>query len=228
MPDSIRGFLAATLAFALGALLSASALAQTPKGGTSRIICWTDASGKVVGCGDKVPPEYEGAATRELDRRGVTRKTTDTAEVEARRAAEKEAMAKQRAEENRRHAEQRRRDTALLNTYANENEIDLRRDREIQEVDRIIRQFEGLHKSALTRRDTALERADTADRSRKPSEILRDEAARAEADMEKYEKSIAAKNREKQEIRARYAETKQRYMALRAAGMQPTGTSARK
>lgn len=228
MPDSNRAFLAAALAFALGALLSAPALAQMPKGGTTRIICWTDASGKVIGCGDKVPPEYEGAATRELDRRGVTRKTTDTAEVEAKRAAEKEAMAKQREEENRRYAEQRRRDLALLNAYANENEIDLRRDREIQEVDRIIRQFEGLHKSALARRDTALERADAADRSRKPSEILRDEAARAEAAMEMHEKSIAAKNREKDEIRARYAETKRRYLALKAAGPQPGSSATRK
>jgi hypothetical protein len=228
MPVSTRAFPAAALAFALGALLSASALAQMPKGGASRIICWTDASGKVVGCGDKVPPEYEGAATRELDRRGVTRKTTDTAEVEAKRAAEKAAMAKQMEEENRRHAEQRRRDLALLNTYANENEIDLRRDREIQEVERIIRQFEGLHKSALARRDTALERADAADRTRKPSEILRDEVARAEADVERHEQSIAAKNREKEEIRARYAETKRRYLALKAAGPQPAGAASKK
>jgi hypothetical protein len=228
MPDSIRAFLAVAPAFALGALISASALAQQPKGGATRIICWTDASGKVVGCGDKVPPEYEGNATRELDRRGVTRKTTDTAEAEARRAAEKEALAKQREEENRRIAEQRRRDTALLNTYANESEIDLRRDREVQEVDRILKQFEGLHKSAAARRETALDRAVAADKAGKPSDFLRDEVSRAEADMEKHEKSIADKNREKEEIRARYAETKQRYMALKAAGPQIGGSASKK
>jgi hypothetical protein len=142
--------------------------------------------------------------------------------------AEKEAMAKQREEGNRRFAEQRRRDTALLNTYANEKEIDQRRDREVQEVDRILRQFEELHKSATARRDTALERAAAADRAGKSSDVLRDEAARAEADMEKIEKSIAAKNREKEEIRARYAATKQRYLALRAGGAQAEGSAAKK
>jgi hypothetical protein len=227
MPDNTRAFLAAALALALGALVAASAPAQQPKP-ASKIICWTDASGKVIGCGDKVPPEYEGSATRELDRRGVTRKTTDTAEAEAKRAAEKEATAKQREEENRRFAEQRRRDMALLNTYASEKEIDQRRDREVQEVDRILRQFEELHKSATARRDTALERAVAADKAGKPSDVLRDEAARAEADMEKIEKSIAAKNREKEEIRARYAATKQRYLALRAGGAQSRGSPANK
>ncbi|HEY7742139.1 MAG TPA: hypothetical protein VIA19_03750 [Burkholderiales bacterium] len=228
MPDSNRVFLAAALAFALEALLSASALAQMPKGGTSRIICWTDASGKVVGCGDKVPPEYEGAATRELDRRGVTRKTTDTAEVEAKRAAEKEAMAKQKAEENRRYAEQRRRDLALLNTYAHEDEIDRRRDRELQEADRVLKQFEELRKSAMARRDTARERVAAAAKAEKPSDFLQDEVARAEADMERHEMSIAAKNREKEEIRARYAETRQRYMTLKAAGPRPAGPTSKK
>jgi ribosomal protein L29 len=38
--------------------------------------------------------------------------------------------------------------------------------------------------------------------------------------MAKFEKSINAKNKEKEEIRARYAETKQRYMDLRSGSAQ--------
>ena len=63
----------------------------SPRG--SKIICWKDKSGKVVGCGDKVPPEFEDAATKELDRSGVTRKTTETAEEQAKRAAQDKALA---------------------------------------------------------------------------------------------------------------------------------------
>ena len=216
MPDNTRAFLATALAMALGSLVAATALAQS-KSGTGRIICWKDETGKVVGCGDRVPPEFEGAATKELDRRGVTRKTTETAEEQARRKAQEEALAKQSMEEKRRLAEQRRRDTALLNTYANEYEIDQRRDRELQEVDRVLGQFRGLHQSAAARHAEAQERFEAAEKAGTPSDILKDEVVRAGNDMARLERSIAGKNKEKDDIRARYAETKQRYLELSGA-----------
>ena len=43
---------------------------QRQSGG--KIVCWKDKAGKTVGCGDKVPPEYQDNATKELNRRGVT------------------------------------------------------------------------------------------------------------------------------------------------------------
>jgi hypothetical protein len=207
-----RVIFTAALGMALAVFAPGSVLAQA-KGG--KIICWKDKSGKVVGCGDKVPPEFEDAATKELDRRGVTRATTDTAEERAKRAAQEEAVAKQKEEERKRFAEQRRRDQALLNTYANDREIDQRRDREMAEIDRVIGQFQGLRKSAETRRTTALGHIAEAEKSgKKPSDFLKDEVARAESDMDRVDKSIAAKNKEKEDIRVRYAETKKRYLEL--------------
>jgi hypothetical protein len=224
MPRNLSVVFAAGLAIVFAAALAASAAAQTK----SRIVCWKDKSGKVIGCGDKVPPEYEDSATKELDRRGVTRKTTGTPEEQAMQAARDEAMAKQKEEEKKRLAEQQRRDSALLNTYANEKEIDQRRDRELQEVDRLLGQFEGLRKSATARRDDAQGRLAAAEKARKPSDALKDEFARTEAEMTKFERSIAAKNKEKEEIRARYAETKERYMALRAGGARSAAAPAKK
>ena len=222
MPRSTRAFLAAALAMALAAFMAGTVLAQS-KG---KIICWKDKSGKVVGCGDKVPPEYEDSATKELDRRGVTRKTTDTAEERAKRAAQEEALAKQKAEEKKRLAEQKRLDSALLNTYASEKEIDQRRDRELLEVDRLLGQFQGLHKAAAARHTDASGRLAAAEKAKKPSAALKDEIARAEADMARLEQSIAGKNKEKEEIRARYAQTRQRYMDLRSGSAQSAAAQA--
>ncbi len=216
MPDSTRAVLAAALALALAAVFSQAAMAQS-KG---RIVCWKDSAGKVIGCGDKVPPEYQDSATKELDRRGVTRKTTETAEEEARRKAQEAAKAQQMEEEKKRLAEQRRKDMVLLNTYANDREIDQRRDRELREVDRLIGQFEGLHKGAASRRDDARKRLESAEKARKPSDAVRDEVARAEAEMAKLEKSINTKNKEKEDITARYAETKRRYLEVGGATAQ--------
>ena len=224
MPKSLSTVFAAGLAIVVTAALATSAMAQS-KG---RIVCWKDKAGKVIGCGDKVPPEYEDSATKELDRRGVTRKTTGTPEEQARQAAQEEALAKKKEEEKKRLAEQQRRDSALLNTYANEKEIDQRRDREIQEVDRLLGQFEGLKKSATARRDDAQGRVAAAEKARKPSDALKDEVARAESEIAKFERSIAAKQKEREEIRARYAETKERYVALRAGGAQSAAAPAKK
>jgi len=216
-----RAFFAAALAMALAAFFAGTVAAQTKGGG--KIICWKDKSGKVVGCGDKVPPEFEDAATKELDRRGVTRKTTETAEEQAKRAAQDEVLAKQKAEENTRQAEQRRRDSALLNTYANEKEIDQRRDRELQELDRLLGQFQALHRNAADRHTDASGRLAKA---KKPSDALKDEVARAEADMAKLEQNMASKTKEKEDISERYAQTKKRYMDLRSGRAQSAAPPA--
>jgi chromosome segregation ATPase len=201
---------AAVLAAAL-ALNAGVALGQAK----SKIVCWKDKAGKVVGCGDRVPPEYQDAATQELDRRGVTRKTTGTAEEEARRQAEAEQLKKQKEEEKKKLDEQRRKDMALLNTYVSEAEIDQRRDRELLEVDRQLNQFRGLHKSATVRHGETAGRLAAVEKAGKPADALKEEVARLEAEKAKLERGIAAREKEKEEIRARYAETRRRFTELR-------------
>jgi hypothetical protein len=213
MRRSLQPIFIAALATAL-ALASGAALAQSKP----KIVCWKDKAGKVVGCGDRIPPEYMDAATQELDRRGVTRKTTGTAEEEARRAAQEEELLKQKEEEKKRTAEQRRKDMALLNTYVSETEIDQRRDRELAEVDRLLTQFHGLHKGASARHSDASARLAAAEKAGKPSDAIKDEVARAEAEKAKLERGIAAREKEKADIRASYAETKKRYVELRSGG----------
>ena len=79
--ERIGTFLAATI-FVSALAMPVDATAQSGK-----IVCWKDKAGKVIGCGDKVPPEFQGSGTKELDSRGVTRKTTESADDAARLAA---------------------------------------------------------------------------------------------------------------------------------------------
>lgn len=197
------------------ALAAGSAAAAESK---SKIVCWKDKAGKVVGCGDRIPPEYQDAATQELDRRGVTRKTTGSVEEEARLQAEAEELKKQKEEERKKQDEQRRRDMALLNTYVSETEIDQRRDRELLEVDRLLNQFRGLHKSATVRHTDAAGRLAAAEKAGKPADVIKDEVTRAETEKAKLERGIATREKEKEEIRARYAETRRRFTELKAGG----------
>ena len=222
MLEHLRAYLAAALATALAASLADAVFAQ------SKIVCWKDKTGKVVGCGDRVPPEYLDAPTRELDRTGMTRKITGSAEEEARRAAQKAEKDKQKDEQNKRLAEERRKDMALLNTYADEREIDQRRDRELQQVDRQITQLQASHKIAIDRQSEVKARLEAAERANRPSDAIKDEFTRAESDRDKLAQNIADKEKEKEEVRARYAQTRQRYIELSGGSAQPAAAPSKK
>lgn len=193
-----------------------------------KIVCWKDKSGKVIGCGDTVPPEYQDAATKELDRRGVTRGTTETAEQQAKAKAQEAATAKQREEEKKRLAEQRRQDQALLNTFTDAKEIDLKRDRELQALDTQLSQLRVAHKNAMDREKDVKGRIEGTTKSGKPAtETQKDDLARAESDRKKAEQTVAAKQKEQDEVRKRYADMKKRYLELKGGGAPaPAATAA--
>jgi hypothetical protein len=213
-----RFWLLAAAATALIAAAGAVAAAQS----SSRIICWKDESGRVVGCGDRVPPEYRGSATKELDSRGITRKTTETPEEAAKRRTEEQARAKQEEEERRRLAEEQRQNRALLATYANEQEIDYRRDRELEQVDARIRQLDVSLKNASERRADLEKRRAVALNDK----YLRDglpeinsELEKASAELQRLVERIAGQEKIKTNIRAHYEGQKQRYRTLRGGAV---------
>ena len=197
---------------ALVIALPTLALAQSGK-----IVCWKDSSGKVIGCGDKLPPEYQGSATKELDSRGVTRRQTESVEEATQRRQREQEAARVRAEEDRKSLVQKRQDTALLETYSNEKEIDVKRDRDLQVLHLQIEQMTMALKNTSQRYNEARGRADTVEKNKKPlPPTLKEELERLSTEKERFEQSIAAKNREKEELRVRYAEYRKRYTELRA------------
>jgi hypothetical protein len=205
------------MAAAAVALLGLGGIAQDAA--AQKIVCWKDKSGKTVGCGDKVPPEYQDNASKELDRRGVTRKTNESAEEQAKRLAREKEADKVKAEQNKKAAEQKRLDSALVNTYSNEKEIDLRRDRDLATIDGQITQLKVMHKNATDRQKEVKGRINvTTKGGKQPSDAQKDELARAESDQRKADESIADKEKEKEEIRARYAAMRARYTELKGGG----------
>jgi hypothetical protein len=200
------------VAFALAAVLAAG-----PSVAAAKIVCWKDKSGKVVGCGDTVPPEYRDSATKELDKGGITRRTTESAEEAAKRRAQAEEASRRKAEADREAAEQKRHDSALLATYSNEREIDSKRDRDLQVIELQMTQLRVSLKNAQDRHKEARSRLDAAAKSKKgPSDALKDEVARAEKEVERVEATLAAKDKEKEDIRVRFAEYRRRFTELKA------------
>jgi hypothetical protein len=202
----------------LGTLAAVAMLTFSGSGTAAqgKIVCWKDGSGKVIGCGDKVPPEFENSATKELDARGLTRRTTESAEEGTQRRTRDQDAARVKADEERRMVIQKRQDTALLETYNNEQEIDLKRDRDLQVINLQMEQLNTALKTALARYNEIKNRTDTLEKNKKPiTPALQDDILRATADKELLEERIEAKQKEKEDVRARYAEYKKRYVDLR-------------
>lgn len=216
---------ATTLALTLALGYASTAAAQSKGGGS--IVCWKDASGKVIGCGDKVPPEFANSGTRELDKGGNLRKSGESADEAAKRRVREKEQADIKADEQKRAAEQKRQDSALVNTFSNEKEIDLKRDREIQALDNNITQQRGALKVSIERLADVQQRAaafEKNNKDKKPApQGLKDDLVRAEGDKSRLDQDIAAKEKEKQDTMAKYAASKKRYMEIK--GITPAAAA---
>lgn len=192
-----------------------------------KIVCWKDASGKTVGCGDKVPPEYAGGATKELDKQGNVRKTGESAEDLAKRKAAEKEQAIVKAEETKRRTEQKRQDTALLNTFSNEKEIDLKRDRELLALNNFIVQQNAALKGASERLADAKKRVADLEKDKKPvPPATKEDLARAEREHKRVTSEIAANEKAKADTTEKYAEYRKRYAELKGAPPEPPAAPA--
>ncbi len=196
------------------ALLFATGVAQAQGQSSGKIICWKDKSGKVVGCGDKVPPEFQDSATKELNQRGVTIKQSDAAlTAEQRRAQQAEAQRKQA--ESQKKEEQRRSDKAILDTFTTEKEVDLKRARDVQQLESSIDTLQTNLRNANDRQADARSRIEQFRKNQKPAPpVVQEEFNRSEGDKAKIAGQIAQKRKEIAALNQKYDEIKKRFAEL--------------
>jgi len=199
---------AAVLLFSFAVL--APALAQAPQ----RMYKCVDARGKVYYT--QVPPrECLGRDTQELNQSGTVMRKTERpptpAELQAREA---ERMKKAEADE--RAKEERRKNTALLNTYSSEKDIEDQRGRALKEAQDAI---EATEKSIVgaQKRQKELE-AEKEFYVKKPMPAkLRQEIGNVDIEIKNSTALLEAKKKEISTINAKYDEDKRRYAELTAA-----------
>lgn len=194
------------------------ALVAVPAAQGQKIVCWKDKAGKVVGCGDRVPPEFQNNESKTLDKRGITRETTVSAAEAARLKAEEDKKAALKAEEDRRIAEQRRQDTALVNTYTSAGEIDVRRDRELQVVDLQIQQLKASVKGAVDAHASQKARYANFEKRGKVPDNVKEELKQAAEEENRVKARIMDKEKDKERITASYAQQKSRFIELKGGG----------
>lgn len=204
----------------LGTVAVLALLAGPGVASAQKIVCWKDKNGKVIGCGDKVPPEFQSSATKELDARGITRGTTESADEASQRRQRDQEAARVRNEDDRKAVDQKRQDNALLATFSSEKEIDLKRDRDLQVLDLQIEQLTNALKGATQRYNDVQARVDAVEKNKKPvGAQLKTELDRAASDKQRAEHNIETKQKEKQELRERFVAYKKRYNELKAGAV---------
>ena len=197
------------------AIVIAGLLATGVAQSQGNIICWKDKAGKVVGCGDKVPPEYQDNATNELNKRGVTVKQSEAALTPEQKKAKQAEIDRKQAEEQAK-TELRRKDKALLETFGSDKEIDLKRDREVQLLESNIETLQSNLKNANERQAGSLARIEQAKKTKQPvAQSTQDEFDRVEADKTKIQNQISQKRKEIAELTQKYAEMKKRFNELK-------------
>jgi chromosome segregation ATPase len=186
------------------------ALAQAPQ----RMYKCVDARGKVYYT--QVPPrECLGRETTELNKSGSVIKKSERAPTPAEVQA-REAERKKKAEADERAKEERRKNTALLNTYSSEKDIEDQRARALKEAQDAIAATEKSIAGAQ-KRQKDLE-AEKEFYVKKPMPFkLKNEINNVEMEIKNQTTLLEAKKKEITHINAKYDEDKRRYVELTAA-----------
>ena len=184
----------------------------------AKLYKWVDEQG-VTHYGETIPPEYADKDNIQFSDQGKIIKKNEKVSA-GQKQARKEQEAKKRAEEKSAF-EQRRKDNMLLSTFSNENEIDLARDRNLQQVDAVINSIQLLHKSALQSLESYHQEA--AQRTKAGKQIpgsLQADITDTENQVKKLQQDLTRALEKSAAVRASYEADKVRYREL--TGSSPT------
>ncbi len=178
----------------------------------AKLYKWVDDNG-VTHYGETIPPEYAGKDREELDKDGRVIKNEEVMTPERRLAKEKEDA---KAREDARAAlEQQRHDKTLINTYSSVKEIDLARDRSLQQIDARINMLDSYLKAANERLLALQTEADNDTKAnRKIPDSLQDDLQDAQSRLTKLQQDMEKPVAEKAALEARFEADRKRYIEL--------------
>lgn len=177
----------------------------------AKLYKWVDENG-TTHYGETIPPEYANRDTKKLEKGRIVDRD-DSFDSAKEKSAPKETGAA---------LEARRRDNALLNSYSNEKEIDLARDRNLLQIEARVNSYTTMLKSAQVGLDQLHKERDTLTKNNRTIPAsLTDDIAEAEALVAKRQKELDTNQKEMDAVKARYEADKQRYRELKGLSPEP-------
>ena len=174
----------------------------------ARTYCCTDKAGHKY-CGDSLPEQCEGAY-KEFGEKGVR---NVEAPLTAEQKAQREAEAARKKEAERVANEQRRKDQALLNTYGNEKDIDLLRDRAVADIEASSKQAQEKYEKAIKRKQQLEKELEFYAKKPVP-DSLKSQIKENETEIQAQTKALDGKKKDIEDVRARFEDDRKRYRTL--------------
>jgi len=171
----------------------------------AKLYKWVDDQGETH-YGEVIPPEFADKDKVEFDDKGRV--------VKERRSEAETNSPENKTAEQRAALEQHRKDKALLNTYSNEKEIDLARDRNLQQVEARINSIHLLQQSAQESLDSFRKEASGIKAGKQIPASLQADITTAENKMAKLQQDLDAANEKAASVRAGFEADKVRYREL--------------
>ena len=201
------------LLFRLSAISLASLLLVATTANAERTFKWVDAQGNTH-YGDRVPMQAAAQQRREINEQGRTLKAyAEPGSQEA--LAEQKRQAALEYEKQQQSEEQSRRDSELLATYANETDILIARDNELDVIEELIR-MTNIRIVSLQKRleEMSGEAAGYAERGKPVPEFVQHQTILIQEQIDQNEAIIGKKQAEMDSINKRYAADIARYQRL--------------
>ncbi len=191
-------------------LFSVAALcAVFSMGAEAKLFKWVDENG-ITHYGETIPPEYAGRDAVKLDK-GRIEQRVNKEELKKKQASQKLDPVAEKA-----RIEAERHDNALLNTYSSEQEIDLARDRNLEQVKARTNSFAALLQSSKDNLVGLQKELETIkQQGRKIPKSLEEDLTSAKASVIKMQNDLDTSMKEQEAVKARYAEDKERYRKLK-------------
>jgi chromosome segregation ATPase len=179
---------------------------------SAKLYKWVDNDG-VTHYGETIPPEFSDKNRSELNNAGrvIKQETVLTPEE---RQAKKEADAKKREDDNA-ALDKKRHDQTLMSTYSNGKEIDLARDRSVQQINSHINNITSqlnLINDTMLGLQKETEGYTNAKKPAPPS--LKEDLRETQARHDKLNQTLEKLKAEKSSMEARYNADKVRYHEL--------------
>lgn len=190
---------------------------------TAALYKWVDEKGRTQ-YSDK-PPSQTSKGGVEMSTRGVVKKKLE-AELTPEEKKAKAAEEARRKAEQQEAAAQRRADNALLLSFSSVEEIDMKRDRELQAIEAAIANLRSQERSVVERWNEDRKRAEIhAKRGKPPPDGVKEDLARSESETKVLRDEIQRRNQEAQDTRVKYQALKKRYTDLRQSTFSPEPAS---
>ena len=179
----------------------------------AKLYKWVDEKG-TTHYGEVIPAEYANRDRDTLNKSGLIEKRAEKENPEATRANQE--TENQRKIDNKAALEQKRRDSALLNTYSNEAEIDQALERSLVLIRARIDSNKMLQKSTQNTLDDLKKEAESRTKSGKkiPASLTND-INQTEARITRYTTELANSEAELISVKTRFANEKALYRKLK-------------